>query len=134
MNILIDIVAGSLILIWAYSAHKKFRNLPKFRNALTAQVFPVWIVPFLTFGVPLSESAAIGLLLFDQTRMAGMMFSFLLMLAFTLYVGGAVFQVYRRYPCPCGGVFTNMGWKRHLQINMLLTAIALTGLVLMLVE
>ncbi|MBB5637843.1 general stress protein CsbA [Pedobacter cryoconitis] len=127
----IIIITGLLILLWAYASFSKIFDMHKFQHALMTQVFPRWVGKILTYVLPLTEIALIVLLLIPQTRLTGMYSSLFLMGVFTLYVGGAVFQIYERYPCACGGLFARMGWYKHFKVNIILTLIALAGVILM---
>ncbi|WP_394334166.1 MauE/DoxX family redox-associated membrane protein [Pedobacter caeni] len=77
------------------------------------------------------ELGTVILLIVPETRLIGMYISLLMMVAFTIYVSGIIFRVYDRYPCPCGGLFSKIGWKKHFRVNLLLTLIAGIGVVLM---
>ncbi|SEB21701.1 MauE/DoxX family redox-associated membrane protein [Pedobacter hartonius] len=127
----IILITGLLILLWAYAAFSKIFNFHKFSYALKTQVFPPWVGKILLYLLPLVETAFIVLLLVPGTRLLGMYASLFLMVIFTLYVGGAVFQFYERYPCACGGLFARMGWHKHFKVNIMLTIIALAGVILM---
>jgi polyferredoxin len=105
--------------------------MKKFKYALSVQAFPKWIGQILVWSIPASELAVTGLLLFDESRLLGMYLSFIMMLAFTFYIGGVIFKVYNVYPCPCGGLFSRMGWKKHFKVNLWLTALALIGVLIM---
>jgi len=127
----IILITGFLILLWVYTAFSKLTDLPRFNHALMTQVFPKWIGKVLLFALPISEIAVVALLLIPETRLLGMYSSLFMMLLFTLYVGGAVFQLYERTPCACGGIFNRLGWQRHFRLNIILTIIALMGVILM---
>ncbi|SFD01278.1 Methylamine utilisation protein MauE [Chitinophaga sp. CF118] len=130
-NFFIILISVILISLWTYATYSKLSDTRKFRQSLMQQVFPKWVGSILFWVLPLAQLTTIWLLLFTKTRLLGMYASFLLMFAFTLYVAGAVYQVYDRYPCPCGGLFTRMGWYKHLQVNLLLTLLAFAGILLM---
>lgn len=127
----IIIITGVLVLLWAYAALSKLFNLHQFHQALMTQVFPRWAGKILLYALPLSELVLVGLLIIPQTRLIGMYSSLFMMGAFTLYVGGAVFQIYDQYPCACGGLFAKLGWYNHFKVNIVLTLIALAGVILM---
>lgn len=127
----IIIITGMLVLLWAYAALSKLFNLHQFKQALMTQVFPQWVGKILVYVLPLSELILVGLLLIPQTRLIGMYSSFFMMGAFTLYVGGVVFKIYDQYPCACGGLFAKLGWSNHFKVNIVLTLIALAGVILM---
>lgn len=127
----IILMTGLLIILWAYAVYSKLSDLTRFKHAMSTQVFPKWIGKILVFIVPLSEIVLIILLLIPGTRLIGMYSSFLMMLSFTLYIAGAVFGLYARRPCACGGLFNRLGWNKHFKVNIVLTLIALTGVILM---
>lgn len=127
----IIIVSGLLIILWTYAAVSKLKDFGKFRHSMLSQIFPRWMGRLLTYLLPLFELSLAILLIFPGTRLFGMYASLFLMLLFTIYVGGAVFRVYNRYPCACGGLFTRMGWHKHFRVNIYLTIVALVGVLLM---
>jgi len=127
----IIIITGFLVLLWAYASLSKLFNFNKFKHAMSIQVFPPWIGQIMTYLVPTVELVIVALLLITQTRLLGMYASMFLMALFTIYVGGAVFKIYERTPCACGGLFARMKWNRHFKVNIILTIIALAGVLLM---
>jgi hypothetical protein len=127
----IILITGLLVILWGYASISKLTNLSEFQHAMMAQVFPKWVGRILIYVVPLAEIAMIVLLLIPSTRLIGMYASLFTMIAFTLYVGGAVFKLYLRTPCACGGLFNKLGWYRHFKVNIVLSLIALVGVVLM---
>lgn len=127
----IILISGLLIILWAYAAYSKLSDLNNFKHAMMTQVFPKWISRILIYLVPLSEIIIIVLLLITNTRLIGMYASLFMMVAFTIYVGGAVFELYDRRPCACGGLFARLGWEKHLKVNIVLTLIAVVGVLLM---
>jgi hypothetical protein len=125
------IINGLLIILWIYSSLSKLFELQKFKHAMLAQVFPKWIGRILVFLVPMLEIITIVLLFNPGTRLIGMYTSLFTMTAFTLYVGGAVFKIYERTPCACGGLFNRLNWSKHFKLNIVLTLIALAGIIIM---
>lgn len=134
MNIIppfILIITATLIVLWAYSSISKLMDMTRFHKGLKTQVFPKWIGEIIFWTLPAAELAMVVLLWMQDTRLLGMYLSAFLMLAFTIYIGGAVYQFYDRYPCPCGGIFRGMGWNKHFKVNLLLTLISVLGVLLM---
>jgi len=127
----IILITGFLVFLWAYSAFSKLFSFYKFKQAMLTQVFPRWIGHILIYTLPLIELAFVAILLISETRLLGMYASLFLMILFTLYVGGAVFRIYDRHPCACGGLFARLGWYKHLKVNIILSLIALVGVILM---
>jgi hypothetical protein len=130
-TIIIYLIVALFVLLWAYTAIPKFFKIKYFYDILGSQAIPKWTVPILTVMIPVVELAVLGMLLFPETRLLGLYASFGLMLIFTIYVSGIIFQVYDIYPCPCGAMFRRMSWKKHLRVNIWLTLIALTGALIM---
>ncbi|AOM75947.1 MauE/DoxX family redox-associated membrane protein [Pedobacter steynii] len=124
-------IIALFIALWIYAAVPKLRNITYFKEVLKSQAIPKWSVPWLSWMLPLVELGTVVLLIVPETRLIGMYLSLAMMSVFTVYVSGIIFQVYDIYPCPCGGVFRRMGWKKHLRVNLLLTLIALVGVVLL---
>lgn len=127
----IILITGLLIILWAYSSFSKLYELTKFKHAMMTQVFPKSISRILIYLIPSSEIILIILLLIPGTRLIGMYASLFMMAAFTIYVGAAVFGLYTKRPCACGGLFGRLGWEKHLKVNVVLTLIALFGVLLM---
>jgi hypothetical protein len=125
------IITGLLIILWFYASLSKLYELQKFKHAMLAQVFPKWIGRMLIFLVPMLEIITILLLFNPGTRLTGMYTSLFTMIAFTLYVGGAVFKIYERTPCACGGLFNRLSWSKHFKLNIVLTLLALAGVIIM---
>lgn len=125
------IVSILLIIMWAYAAVSKLVALQDFKQALATQVFPVWVGKILVWILPVAELGIAGLLLFKKTQLLGMYASFGLMLLFTLYVGGAVYNIYERYPCACGGLLAKLGWKKHFRLNIFFTLVSIIGIILL---
>lgn len=127
----IIIISGFLVILWVYSALSKLCYMTAFKHAMMSQVFPKWAGRILIYTLPATELAVAALLIFNKTRLFAMYASFFMMFAFTLYIAGAVFKFYSRYPCACGGLFSRLGWKKHFKVNIFLTLIALAGVLLM---
>jgi len=131
MSVLIYTIIALFVALWIYAAVPKLRNMKYFKDVLNSQAIPKWSVPWLTWMLPLVELGTVVLLIIPETRLIGMYISLLMMSVFTVYVSGIIYQVYDIYPCPCGGIFSRIGWKKHFKVNLLLTLIAVAGVVLM---
>jgi hypothetical protein len=69
------------------------------------------------------------LLLIPSLRKLGLCMSFLIMAAFTIYVGYMI-SSNSNLPCSCGGVIQQMTWKQHFWFNIIFTSMSLAGLLL----
>jgi putative oxidoreductase len=127
----LEIICSLLILLFVYAALSKLFNYHLFKDQLSNQLLPSWSAPVLTWLLPGVELLTAILLLIRKYRMAGLIFSFLLMVLFTGYIGLVLSRFFGRIPCSCGGILENMGWHAHLWFNILLTLMAGVGIILL---
>jgi len=130
ISIVIYTITFLFIVLWAYVSFPKFLNMKRFRYVMLSQIMPGWLANILYVLLPVFEIGVMILLLFDKTRLLGMYVSFLLMLIFTIYIGGAAFNIYKLHLCPCGKLFSKLSWKEHFLLNLTLTLLALIALYL----
>ncbi len=129
-TLIIHIISSLLILLFSYASFSKLVDIKMFTRQMNNQPFPNWMPPYLVWGIPTIEILIVAALLFDKTRKIALWASFLLMSAFTVYVSMAVFKVFNRIPCSCGGVLSKMGWTEHFYFNIFFTLISLWGIYL----
>ena len=115
-------VKVALLTLWVYAAVSKLLEGEVFASQLRLQPLPFWLIPFLVWGLPVTELVVAGLLVFRRSALAGLWLSLGFMLLFTGYVALAVLGVWQDLPCACGGVLSQLGWREHLVFNLLLTA------------
>jgi len=128
-NIAINLICALLIVLWVYTALSKLSDIEVFGIQLSRQPKPVsTLLPILIWLLPFTELGAAAMLMFNPTRKAGLLLSFFLMLAFTVYVALAVIGYWEDIPCSCGGVLNRLGWKDHLWFNLFFLIIAALGL------
>ena len=118
INAILTGIVLMLILLWVYTATSKLADLTEFKSQLANQSFGATTAAFLFWFIPISEVIAAGLLLFNRTRLSGLIFSFILMSLFTGYISMVIFGFYQRVPCSCGGVLKNLGWQAHFWFNV----------------
>lgn len=123
----VQFICFLLILLWTYVTASKLGNPSLFAHQLAKQPLPVWSVGILKWALPTVEMGTAVLLLFQRTRLAGLVLSSVLMVAFTVYVGLALSHSLGKVPCSCGGIFKGMGWKTHLLFNLAFSVLALGG-------
>jgi len=130
MKFTIYIVTGILSLVWLYAFFNKLLNINSFKKGMQSEPLPPAVKRILTWLLPPIELATSLLLVFEHTRLAGFYLSFLLLLAFAVYIAGAVLDFYDQSPSVLGILFRKIRWERHLWINLLLTILALIGIFL----
>ncbi|MGM9475236.1 MauE/DoxX family redox-associated membrane protein [Pedobacter sp. GSP4] len=117
-----------LVLLFSYAAFSKLFTITAFDEQLHNQSFPGWLADFLLYFLIPAEIVTALLLCFKRTVMAGLLFSTVLMLAFTAYIALVLSGYFEKVPCSCGGVLKSLGWKPHLIFNLVFTALAITSL------
>jgi len=123
----IKTISMLLILLWVYAAVSKLIVFNVFAYQLAKQPLPSWSIPILQWFIPAVELLAVALLSFPKSLKLGFLLSFLLLLAFTLYVGFGLARVYSKIPCSCGGILNGAGWGEHLIFNIGFTILAFIG-------
>ncbi|MEI2271702.1 hypothetical protein OHD16_06070 [Sphingobacterium sp. ML3W] len=126
------ILRGIMILFWIYVGMDKIWQLSAFRIALEQQPVISDLAPILFWSLPLME-IGVGILLampLARLRAWGWRASTLLIIAFTIYIGLGVFNVYAQKPCMCTSFLSRISWTAHLLINIVILGLSITGWVL----
>lgn len=129
-EITLQLISILLIILWVYTAMSKLMDVEEFKSQLSRQALIGEFAGTMFWVLPGVELIAAVLLFFTRTRMTGMLLSFILMAAFTGYVGLAVIGYWENIPCSCGGVLNQLGWKDHLWFNLFFLGISGVGLFL----
>ncbi|MCZ4224831.1 MauE/DoxX family redox-associated membrane protein [Pedobacter rhodius] len=106
-----------LVLLFTYAAFSKLVSFTDFRQQLYNQAFPHWLGSFLLYFLLPAEIITALFLCFNRTVLIGLLFSFGLLLAFTIYIALVVLHYWDRVPCSCGGILNQMDWTAHLIFN-----------------
>jgi len=126
-NLIIEIIACLLIILFVYAGVAKLIDYDKFTAQIGQSPMLTRLAGFLAWFVPVTEILISLLLAFGRTRLIGLYFSFGLLTTFTVYIVIAThFSDY--VPCSCGGVIEHMTWSQHLVFNasfLLMTAFAI---------
>lgn len=122
----VELIAALLILTFTYAALSKLMERSFFASVLSQLPVIGGGARPLSIILPASELLISSMLLFPRLRRPGLFAAFLLMLAFTLYVGGMMLFA-PHLPCSCGGVLNQLSWSGHLAFNLALTALAFCG-------
>ncbi len=92
------------IVFWFVVLATQLHDFIKFKAEIYNQIFPAFVSHALIYVLPSAEICVAALLVWRMTTLTGLALSFLLMLAFTVYVGLALLNVYTRMPCSCAGL------------------------------
>lgn len=143
--ILLEVICFLLALLFLYTSVSKLVSFGQFVYDMHNQVFPHWVVDYLLVpGVP-SVEILISISLYmtrkrkiqlsrtrsltvPVMRLAGLYFSLVLMLLFTLYTALVLFHTFPRVPCSCGGVIKHLSWTQHVFFNLFFVALSVLGI------
>ena len=117
-----------LLALWIPVLYGKVADFDFFKTAMLRQHFPMWFRQVLIGFIPFAEAAVIILLMWVKTNRIGMWISFLLMLAFTGYVGLAIVSDWVKIPCGCMKVISDFTWKQHFFFNLFFLALSGWGI------
>jgi hypothetical protein len=127
---IINSIEWFLEILWAYTSIPKLFNMKRFHYVMQSQIIPKWLSEILYLILPFSELFLSSMLIFEATSTVALLLSSILMLIFTIYIGGAAFHLYELELCPCGKVFAKMSWMQHFWVNLIITFLAFTAFTL----
>jgi putative oxidoreductase len=127
-QLMLELISSLLIMLFLYASISKFLDFRRFIGEMNNQPFPNSLTPFLVWAVPIFEIAIAATLIFERTRLVGLVGSLILMTLFTIYTGSVLLHFFRYVPCSCGGVIRRLTWGQHLVFNLFFVALSATGL------
>lgn len=116
------LVSYLFILLFVYAAVSKLIDHSQFYNDLRNSIFfgsPV-VSKIISWGIPVIELGTAILLTIPKFNKIGLYASLILMIGFTLYIGGTLLMNelgIAALPCSCGGVISHLSWLQHLLFN-----------------
>jgi hypothetical protein len=117
-NLFATVVAGLLVLLFAYTATSKFLDYDRFvfqmrlaPLSLMKSAAPIfgWLMPAIEMLI------SIGLLI-SRFRLQALYAAVILLFVFECYITGMLLTG-QHLPCTCGGIISSMSWKQHLLFN-----------------
>ena len=129
-QVLLESISALLIMLFLYASISKFLDFRLFTRQMYNQPFPNSWTPFIIWFVPLLEIATSVALMFERTRMIGLITSLVVMSIFTIYTGSVLAHIFAYVPCSCGGVISKLTWKQHLFFNLFFVGISVGGILL----
>jgi len=129
-RVALEAIAALLILLFLYASVSKILDFDRFIGEMNNQPFPNSWTPFLVWTVPSLEIAIALALMFERTRMAGLIASLVLMALFTLYTSSVLLHFFSYVPCSCGGVIRKLSWPQHMVFNLFFVALSIIGIIL----
>lgn len=123
---IVETITFLFVILFLYTGISKLMEYSVFKEQLAASPVLQPFAPFMAWALPLSEFAASLLLIVPRWRLKGLYASFLLMIAFTIYVI-ALLSFDKELPCSCGGIISLLSWKEHLVFNSAFIGLAFIG-------
>lgn len=129
-QVVLECISALLILLFLYASVSKFLDLKTFIDEMNNQPLPNSWTPFLVWGIPFLEIAVSVALLFEYTRLLGLVAFLVIMSVFTVYTLLILFHFFPYVPCSCGGVIRKLTWRQHLLFDLFFDVLAVFGIVL----
>lgn len=127
---MLDIIVIMLMGLFLYSATAKLMDFWAFAGQLSKSPFLQGYAGGLSYVVPASEIMVAVLLMVPRTRQAALYTYLYMMASFTFYVYLMMHKAHY-LPCACMGIFgTALSWDQHLVVNLLLTLLTFTAIML----
>jgi len=126
----LDIISGLLVILWTYAALSKWIQFKAFTVSLFNQALPRWSIYPLSYLLPFCELLIAIALCFTSYRKKALWASFILLSVFTVYISGALLNLFSRFPCSCGGMISTLSWKDHLWFNIFFIVLSVVGLIM----
>jgi hypothetical protein len=127
---IIESISSLFVFLFVYTALSKLTDYDFFVAQLHTHPGINKFAATIAWLIPALELSVSTLLLFRQTRLAGLYSSLLLMTGFTIYLL-YMLRFGDNLPCTCGGVIKYMTWKQHAGFNLFFILIAILGIKLM---
>ncbi len=125
----VEIVKALTVLLFLYTAIMKLKDHTGFVAAIEKNPLLADYASLLSWLVPVCEIVLVVLLAIPRSRRVGLLGSFILMVAFTAYVGYMV-ATSSDLPCTCGGIVQQMSWQQHFVFNTIFSILTLTSFLL----
>lgn len=128
--LIVEIICFLFILLFVYAALMKLLDVEKFTVQLGQSPLLMAFAPVVAWVVPLVELIIAIMLIFQRTRLLGLIASFTIMVMFTMYII-IILTFASHVPCSCGGILEDMTWGQHLVFNIVFVVSAAVGAALL---
>ena len=128
-QIYVKLISCMLILLWVYAATSKLISFERSKWEMMNQPLDPWFEKVLVWAVPLIELTTAVLLIYERTRLKGIILSAFLLLSFSIYITLIKLNYFGFIPCSCGGILRSLSWTQHLLFNLFFLTLSLTALI-----
>lgn len=126
-ELIMDITVYLFIVLFMYTSASKLFTIKAFASTLARSPLIGDLNFALAWMIPVIEIIISILLIIPSLRKTGLWASFLLLIAFTIYLVYMVFSGIK-LPCHCGGVINALTWPQHIWFNISFIVLAVIGL------
>lgn len=123
---IVSFMSYFLIMLFVYAAVSKLIVFQDFQVQLTQSPLLSAYANLIAYLVILVELVISVLLAAKKTRLVGLYLSYLLMVAFSLYIY-LILNYSDFIPCSCGGVLESLSWNEHLWFNIIVCCLTITA-------
>lgn len=116
--------------LFCYAGFSKMIDFENYQVQLAQSPLLSAYAGVVSYAVIILEGITVVLLLFTAGRLQGLLISFALMTAFTVYIW-LILNYSDFVPCSCGGILEKMTWDQHLVFNIGCVFLALSGFILL---
>jgi len=125
----VEFTSYFFILLFCYASISKIMDFENFQIQIAQSPLLSAFSDIISYGILALEFALSILLIFEHTRRAGLLSSFALMIAFTVYIY-LILNYSEFIPCSCGGILEKMDWRTHLIFNIITVFLAAIAVIL----
>lgn len=124
---IIQAISALLIILFVYAGISKFHERSFFEAQLSFYPVIGGMAILLSWLIPSANLFTALLLIFHKSYRIGFMSALIMLICYTVYL---TFMIITQHdlPCSCGGLIKSLTWNEQVMFNLLLIALALTGL------
>ncbi|MBI1780617.1 MAG: hypothetical protein HYR66_04535 [Sphingobacteriales bacterium] len=124
----LDIVTSYLLIfLFTYTGISKLIDHDTFKASILQSPAIRNQEAIISWLIPVTELLIVAMLLLNKYRHAGLVFSLVLMITFTAYIGYMLLFI-PSLPCSCGGILKELSWSNHLLFNSFVIVLILISL------
>ncbi|MDR3716742.1 MAG: hypothetical protein P4L51_28375 [Puia sp.] len=118
-----EILSVLFIMLFLYTGISKISDYFVFKEQIATSPLLAPFAPVIAGLLPWVEFGVVILLAIPRWRLKGLYASFILMVAFTIYII-AMLTFNKEVPCSCGGVIELLSWNAHIVFNSVFIGLA----------
>lgn len=124
----LHITVALLILLFSYAAVSKLLDYHTFSLQLSKTPVLGAFSGIIAWLLPTVEIATVVLLLIPQLQLLGLYISAIMLVSFTVYIGG-VLAFADHIPCSCGGILQGLRWREHIVFNCFFIVLSILAII-----